>query len=225
MPIYTMKILAISDTHTLHSLLELNLEGVDMIIHAGDWSDNKLTAINNNQAIDFLDWFSSLPVKYKVIIPGNHDKAFAEGLLGDVNSKWDIILLNHEFIEIEGIKIFGSPFTPEFSTGWAFNVPHDKIRLYWRDIPRDLDILITHGPPYRILDSTKDYYKHYKICGCPELLKRVKKVKPKVMIFGHIHDDGGRQMKVQGLDTLFINAACFGEDNKMTHNKGVYFEL
>lgn len=221
-----MKGIAISDTHNLHHLLDLNLDGVDLIVHAGDFSKTQFPAFNHNESLVFLDWYSKLPVKYKVLIPGNHETAWASGSLGNISDHWDIIPLNHESTTIEGVEIFGSPITPSFGKGWAFNAKPNIIKNYWDEIPRSTKLLVTHGPPHRILDSTPTFgMNDYKSCGCPELLKRVKKVKPDVMIFGHIHEDGGRTLKLPNLETTFINAAVVGEDYKMRFNKGIYFEI
>ena len=63
----------------------------------------------------------------------------------------------------------------------------------------DTDVLITHGPPYGILDVTDERQK----VGCEELMKAVLRVQPKVHIFGHIHEAyGEHQTKL----THFVNA-------------------
>lgn len=77
--------------------------------------------------------------------------------------------------------------------------PNDSEKL-WSTIPKNIDILITHGPPYKILDQT-----YNKIdAGCKGLLKMIETLKPQVHIFGHIHEAYG-QKKVN--ETLFINAS------------------
>ena len=221
-----MKILTISDSHNLHHLLNLNLDGVDMVIHAGDFSISRSPSINHNEEVVFLNWFEKLPVKYKVLIPGNHETALAAGMLGKIDDQWDVITLNHETKIIDGVEIFGSPFTPAFGTGWAYNIKPNIIGDFWDQIPRTTQILVTHGPPHRVLDSTPTYGNNdFKSCGCPELLKRVKKVEPDYHIFGHIHEDGGRTLKLPNLDTTFINAAVVGEDYKMRFNEGIYLEI
>jgi Icc-related predicted phosphoesterase len=127
-----------------------------------------------------------------------------------------VIYLEHESVTIEGVKIFGSAYTPEFGKNWAFNVPKDKIAEKWAEIPDDTDILITHGPAKGILDLTqydsrpgadgKSFYQ----CGCPELLERVLKVQPKYHIFGHIHSEkacpNAGMLHVQNCKTIFVNA-------------------
>jgi len=81
----------------------------------------------------------------------------------------------------------------------------------WSLIPSDTDVLITHGPPYGILDQCHywdpyfgiDYNRNVHI-GCRDLLNELKRIKPKVHIFGHIHESYG-QMRQD--DITFINAS------------------
>lgn len=189
------KCVVLSDTHCLHRKVEVP-DG-DILIHSGDF-----TSVGRKKEIkDFNNWFSSFPHKYKICIAGNHDILFetqpdvAEALLGD-----DIIYLKNSFIEIEGIKIWGSPMTPSFGS-WAFTRPRGKdIRRIWDNIPEDTDILVTHGPPYGILDMTLEY----KAAGCEELSYAILRVQPKYHIFGHIHEGYG--VEVRG-NTTFINCS------------------
>jgi Icc-related predicted phosphoesterase len=69
----------------------------------------------------------------------------------------------------------------------------------WEIIPNNIDILITHGPPYGILDKTIQNHK----AGCKDLLKKVMEVRPQFHIFGHIHESYGREIHE---DITFINA-------------------
>lgn len=175
-----MKIVAISDTHNQHSAIN-NLGSGDILIHAGD-----ATGVGTErEVLSFLNWFSDQDFKHKIFVPGNHDfwyeknPAFANPLTEDMG----INLLIDRTIEVEGLKIHGSPVTPWFCD-WAFNRDRGpEIREHWDLIPENLDILITHGPPHNILDQLLDGQK----VGCEDLLDRILTVKPKVHIFGHIH--------------------------------------
>jgi Icc-related predicted phosphoesterase len=93
--------------------------------------------------------------------------------------------LEHEFVEVEGIKIFGSPYTPEFYD-WAFMYkPQEGIHI-WNIPHKEIDILVTHGPPLGILDQVQRGNT-----GCLDLLNLIHKVKPKYHLFGHIHEAYG----------------------------------
>lgn len=222
-----MKILCISDTHGFHRELFIP-KNIDMIIHAGD-STNYWELYKNEQEFeDFLDWYSNTHVKYKVLIAGNHDHSLIKQYNKDKVQKSGIIYLEHESIVIEGIKIFGSPYTPTFGS-WFFMVNTWKMDKYWSAIDKDTDILVTHGPPYGILDLTIDRNRDLKLCGDKSLLNHVKEIKPKYHVFGHIHDNP--EFKNQGMlvrnDTNYLNVSCV-TDSKFEEglsSEGIVIEI
>jgi len=193
-----MKIWLISDTHNGHDRL-IPPDGIDMVIHAGDFTVSKNPAFNANEADNFLGWYSTLNIRHKVLVPGNHDTSVEAGM---VTFPDGITVLMHEAIDIDGIKIFGSPYTPEFHN-WAFNVPRKKLAMYWDQIPDDIDILVTHGPPFGVLDRNNEG----KLCGCEALWKQLRWFSPKYHVFGHIHEECGKVLKLFGHETTFINAS------------------
>jgi Icc-related predicted phosphoesterase len=210
-----LKLVAISDTHGLHDNLTKDLElGGDIIIHAGDISNTgKSTEIYN-----FLQWFSSLNFKHKIFIAGNHDFGFEVN--DDIAQEYKdqgVIYLMDRMVEVEGLKIYGSPWQPRFYD-WAFNVDRgEAIAKKWAPIPEGLDVLVTHGPIFGILDDT---YTGQRV-GCEELYKKVMEVRPKVHICGHIHYGYG--MRTMD-DMMFLNAASLGENYRYT-NKPIVFHL
>lgn len=236
-----MRIWCISDTHRKHGFLNIP-NNVDMVIHAGDCGDAKNPAENANEVLDFLEWYNSLShIKYKVLIAGNHDTSIWQGLVKPEEiQKNGIMYLQHEQIEIEKLRIFGSPYTPTFGTNWAFNVNRDKLNNFWQHIPDGTDILITHGPPRGILDHTEsgvewdfredNSAKNVAVysCGCKALLSRVKIIKPKFHIFGHIHSEtnchNAGTMTIQDYPTKFINASVVTLRQEMANN-GVIIEI
>jgi Icc-related predicted phosphoesterase len=224
-----MKIFAISDTHGKHEQVVIP-EGTDMLIHAGDFSNIKLPAMNSNEVNLFLIWLEQQPVKYKVIIAGNHDTSIESRLFTKKDFKdRGIIYLEHESIEIEGIKIFGSPYTPEYNN-WAFNRSRNKLGRIWDSIPDDIHVLITHGPPKGILDSASRDKNNHEHVGCTALLKRVLKIQPKIHITGHIHHNGDNlnngTFKLLNCKTIFANVSCVkdGDNLPFTYN-GHSFEI
>lgn len=180
----------IADTHGLHD--EIKLQKGTILIHAGDITEYG----TEEEVIDFLQWFTKQPFKYKIFIAGNHD-LFLEECSAAKRKKLipeRIIYLQNSGVEIEGLKIWGSPVTHYF-LGMAFNARSGKdIKKIWNKIPHDTDILITHGPPKGILDD--DF-------GCEELFQRVQVVQPKIHCFGHVH---GKNGMVHYNKTTFINA-------------------
>ena len=208
-----MKFLVISDTHGKHN--ELSLPKADVIIHAGDICSRGY----EQEVMDFLKWFDRLDYKYKIFIAGNHDFLF-ERESDEVLQKLippGIIYLNDSAIEIEGIKIWGSPITPWFFN-WAFNRNRgEAISRHWEIIPDDIRILVTHGPPFSILDKTlkKEHV------GCEDLLQKILEIKPGFHLFGHIHEAYGI---FKNNDTTFINASVL-DANYNLRNEPVVFEI
>jgi len=215
-----VKIVAISDTHGKHRNLVLP-EG-DILIHAGDVSSMG----KESEIKDFLNWFSKTDFTYKIMIAGNHDFYFEK--IGD-NAKVleelipaNVIYLNDSGVEIENLgqktlRIWGSPIQPWFFN-WAFNRNRgEDIKKHWDKIPKNTDMLITHGPAYGILDKTT----RNESVGCEDLLEKVKEAKPKFHICGHIHESYGRTKQS---DTEFINASVLDENYNL-RNKPIVFEI
>ncbi len=221
-----MKIACISDSHTFHDQIIIP-KGIDMVIHSGDCSNVKSPLLNINEVESFLKWFELLTVKYKVFIAGNHDTSVQARLVNPHD--YNIIYLEHESITIEGIKIFGSPYTPEFHD-WAFNVRRDRLHEYWQAIPEDTDILVTHGPPKGILDLAY-HATGMEYCGDNALLKRVRQIQPKYHIFGHIHNNedniNAGTRTINGINTTFVNASCVtdGQFSKGITNQPIIINI
>lgn len=205
-----MKITFISDTHGSHKKLDGFLPGGDLLICGGD-----ITGRGQKHEIDsFCGWYHKIEgYKEKILIAGNHDWGFQKNeseslsLISDHNRKITYLKDQTYFIEDQEVTIYGSPWQPEFFN-WAFNLPRygNELEEKWKAIPENIDILITHGPPYGILDYAKFSAKNV---GCELLLARVKEIKPKIHIFGHIHEGFGY---VFNGDTHFINASVLDEN-------------
>jgi len=176
-----MKCIAVSDTHGKYA--DISIPSGDVFIHAGDilqWG--KLEELE-----EFNAWLSTLPHSYKLIVAGNHDWCFERTPSEARAIMTNGIYLEDESISIEGTSFYGSPWQPTFMN-WAFNLPRgNKIASKWKLIPRQTDVLITHGPCYGILDECFDG----KRAGCEELVHAVKRTNPKYHVFGHIHEGYG----------------------------------
>jgi len=188
-----MEFLVISDTHTKHN--EMDIPKTDLLVFAGD-----ANVRSEESYFEFIKWFSKQDAKYKIFIPGNHDKycELNQNLSIFIGAIYGVYVLIDEEIELEGCRIYGSPFTPTFYD-WSFMLNQEDMKEKWKSIPEGLDLLVTHGPPLGILD----------LCpggnvGCPELLEAVTKNKPKYHVFGHIHESYGVH-KTE--DTTFINGS------------------
>ena len=122
-----MEIICLSDTHELHR--DVRVPDGDMLIYAGD-----IAFFSKNPSVltDFNDWLGELSHKYKVVIPGNHDR-----LLEQPKHQRTIAnahLLINAGIELGGLKIWGSPVTPYADT--AFGIPSAEARVkHWKLMP------------------------------------------------------------------------------------------
>jgi len=222
-----MNIWHISDTHTYHDQLIVP-EDIDMVIFSGDCSNVRDPYKNEHEVRNFITWFDNLNIKYKVFVAGNHDSSIEKRLITEENfDQIGVHYLENTSVEIEGIKIFGSPYTPTYGN-WSFMKERHKLDRMWdKAIPNDSDIVIIHGPPKGILDLSYNRRHQLERCGCKSLMNKLKIVKPKLMLFGHIHNcddiiNAGIRL-VDGLETVFSNGSVVtdGKFGKLTGNGNV----
>lgn len=227
-----MKIAVVSDIHGKYR--DINYPSADLLIYAGDLLPNhtwgrKDAYYQLNVLQDFNNHLRNLKSKkgYKeiIVVAGNHDWCFEYENFQSRKILTDAIYLQDESCNINGLKIYGSPWTPWFYA-WAFNFPDHNSNFFkakqyaeacWDNIPDDTQILITHGPPYGILDKTKQINWKGKTIpsknvGCRFLELRLRQLMQlKLHIFGHIHPSRG-QKKIGR--TLYVNASICTEEYK-----------
>ncbi len=213
-----MRITHISDTHNKHNKLNGKLPGGQLLIHSGDF-----TSIGRKHEVEkFIEWFDKQDYTHKVFIAGNHDLVFDKEVLyhdkaahfehkvfeelpADGKPDWLVELLNNlpdsvyylenSSIQLEGINIWGSPHSPSFGYGWAFNKDRGAdINEIWSGIPMNTDIVITHTPIYGYNDRAANTNQNV---GCADLYHRLKEVNPHLHFCGHIHEAYGH--KTMGL--------------------------
>jgi Icc-related predicted phosphoesterase len=208
-----MKIVFIADTHDKHR--DVILPKGDVLVHAGD-----MVNVLNHDSIgcvkvirDVDDWFGELDFKKIICIAGNHEYIFQDGLASGLRNA---VYLEDEHYEFEGVKFFGSPWTPHFFG--AFNANEHRLGEIFKKADDDVDVLITHGPPHGILDtpSRSDH------AGSHALASELKRIKPKVHVFGHIHDSYG---EYNDGTTQFYNAAMSRAHGQVKENKPWVFEI
>ncbi|MDB5196797.1 MAG: metallophosphoesterase [Flaviaesturariibacter sp.] len=208
-----MRFVAISDTHCRHA--SLKLPKGDVIIHAGDITYKG----KKDEVIEFLTWFKGLPYTHKIFVAGNHDFFFEKESKRSIEGYLPagITYLNDSGITINDLSIWGSPVTP-WHFDWAFNKKRGKeIAKHWSLIPVATNLLITHGPPYGILDQVHGE----RSVGDRDLLKKVTEVKPQAHVFGHIHESYGK-CKKEGIH--FYNACSLNEKYELA-NPPLVFDL
>lgn len=225
-----MTILHLSDTHAMHNYLhfasyEFSKDTPTVIIHSGDAANSRNPAINEHEMREFLEFYSGFISKDipKIYVAGNHDTSIWQGLITrkDFEDR-GIIYLQDEETVIEGVKFYGSPWTPTFGD-WVFMKPRHKMGQIWEAIPEDVQILITHGPPKGILDIGADYSSK-SLCsvGCKSLRTKIETLLPQgkliAHLFGHVHNlsngytvNSGLLKIPAGLDSYpiqYSNGAC-----------------
>lgn len=206
-----MKCIAISDTHGMYR--DIDVPDGDILIHAGDITrQGKI-----NELYDFNDWLGEQPHRHKIVIAGNHDWCFENQPNGSRGLITNAIYLQDESVIINGFKFYGSPWQPWF-LDWAFNLQRgEEISLKWALIPNDVDVLITHGPVYGILDKVTTGEN----VGCEELKKVIDLNPPKFHVCGHIHEGYGTET-LNGI--TFINA-CVNSERYRPINPAIEFIL
>jgi Icc-related predicted phosphoesterase len=157
----------------------------------------------------FDSWLGELPHPFKVVVPGNHDYYLEDARLASQRITNASVLIN-EGIEIKGLRIWGSPTTSLYGGAFGMSLTADRRKLY-ASIPADVDVLVTHGPPYGILDVPLGASIH---TGCQELLEAVRQKEPRLHVFGHVHGTYGM---TSSDNTLFVNAALLGLDGSIAH--------
>jgi len=173
-----VKIVACSDTHTQQD--SLVVPDGDVFVFAGDHTGNG----EPWETKRFNEWHGTLPHPHKIVIAGNHDRNLEQY----PHIKWitNATYLLDSSIVIDGVKFYGSPWTPEFCE-WAFMKDlGEPMRMVWKEIPDNTDVLITHGPPHMVFDLCPDGSR----AGCDELKERISNLNLKAHIFGHIHMRG-----------------------------------
>jgi len=191
----------LSDTHGLHEDIDLPTGAI--VVHCGD-------ALNRGylqEATDFAEWFSQLPYQHKIYVPGNHDSALEDSYVVEIFRKLGIYVLIDKRVMLAGIRFYGTPWVPTYGN-WSFMRDEVDLLPVYSKIPDNIDVLITHGPPYGIADLTRRGVN----AGSTSLLDVVKERKPKYHVFGHIHEsrtvgfteiDGTKFANVANLDRTY----------------------
>lgn len=213
-----MKIVALGCTHGAHKGLEVP-DG-DVLIHTGDFMTHPYSTFSFK---GFFHWFGSHPHKTKIVVPGNHDA------LMQTDKEWvnqwiieqelgDIDVLIDESVIMDGVRFYGMPWTAPFGS-WYFMKGPEAMKRKVSLIPEDTNVLITHGPPYGILDTANALGPPL---GCHALMDahREKRIGPDLHVFSHIHGGNGT---AKG-ETKFANVSIMNEQYYPEH-KPMVFEI
>jgi len=203
----------VSDTHNMAA--KVKLPAGDVLIHCGDATGSG----TEKEVFKFSSWMAHQldNFRYAIFVPGNHDFLFerhpghAVGLMPE-----RCHVLMDRAIEIDRFRFYGTPEQPEFC-GWAFNKYEEQLKPIYAAIPTDVDVLITHSPPWSILDRCKDG----RCVGSINLLEVVQQRAPQYHCFGHIHESYGVEKHGK---TTYINAATCDVDY-VPNNAPISFTL
>lgn len=210
---------------------QVAVPGGDVVIHSGDFCRSRNSI---DEVKDFARWIGGLPHKHKIVTAGNHDGAVEKSTkeCRKIFEREGVTLLLNEEVVIEGVKFWGSPTTPTFLNWYFMKDRGAPIREVWEQIPEDVDVLITHGPPYGHGSMAPPYRTpHPKEAGCLDLLNRIREIQeatsgryPRVHCCGHIHCGYGVTASDQFASVTFINASVCTEAYRPT-NSPVRFEI
>ena len=201
-----MKLVVVSDTHAQHQ--DLGVLSGDVLIHCGDGAFGRDASWGDVQRLDA--WFSRQAFKLILCTGGNHDFALEEAAGRGLPTFRNAIYLEDSGVEFEGVKFYGAPWVPELR-GWAYYQSGTSLKDRWAMIPEDADVLITHTPPYGILDETRQG----RLCGCNDLRERVEKLRLRLHCFGHVHASAGM---VQIGGTTYANASMADRNYKLVRS-------
>ncbi|CAK9077876.1 unnamed protein product [Durusdinium trenchii] len=203
---HATRVVAISDTHGFHRRFPRLPEG-DLLIHCGDAQGN-----SGSDLADFVEWFRQQDFKHKIFVRGNHEKGREwKDRLGAVYLRGAT--------HCGKLKLFGIPYQPDGFMQMAYS----------KQIPEQLDLLVTHEPPHKMLDyawaSSRSLcspttsppmegfrQEHIGSKTLKSALGRLahksrinkRRLSPRVHLFGHVHEGRG---KLEKNGTLFLNVS------------------
>jgi Icc-related predicted phosphoesterase len=202
-----VRVAAISDTHGRQNWV---MPPCDVFIHAGDMTGRGSLQETAMFAASLRERMN-VPggPQHAILVPGNHDECF-EQMPGAVRGLFDsnVHILSGKSIVLDELCFYGSPWTPPFMN-WYFMADEVRLAALYENMPASVDILITHGPPFGILDPG------WKVthAGSTSLADAVARRSIKHHVFGHLHAAGGQS--VQQGDTTFYNVSACDEEYRL----------
>ncbi|MGI9360212.1 MAG: metallophosphoesterase family protein [Parasphingorhabdus sp.] len=156
----------------------------DLLIHCGDMFN-----LNENDQASLAEidnWFGQQKFEQVLCIGGNHDLLLQAAVRKQTQPFKNAHYLQDASYTFSELCIYGSPWVPDLPFH-AFSRDSDELARTWAKIPERTDILVTHTPPFGILDKSRRSHSH----GCPILGNELDRIAPKVHCFGHVHASAG----------------------------------
>lgn len=223
-----MRVAALSDQHGFLPAVP----ACDLLIVAGDVCPDNLGPYfaGDNPALQkswFDDkarpWLAAAPAAHRLLTWGNHDWCgercdFSADAPGAARSD-TLQILNAASAHIqtgrERLHVWASPWSKQFGF-WAFMKPDSELAPFYAAIPDDVNVIVSHQPPYGFCDQVADFgSRRLRNEGSRELLKAIDRVKPRVVICGHIHEGHG-QAEHRG--TTIYNVSVVDEYYRLVHD-------
>lgn len=218
--------LVVRGASDLHGFLP-TVEPCDVLLLAGDLvpldiqEDGELTYRWFTDV--FASWLDEVPAGEVIGIAGNHDFALEtmyrrvgpgahEGMF---DANWTF-LQDAGMTLACGLKVWGTPWSP--GTGdWAFMGHDHELDYFFDAIPSDLDVLLTHTPPFgkgdrapRKINPLAGWLKAHEHIGSRTLQSAIHRTNPRLVVYGHVHADGGWRLDTP--DTRYANVSLLDED-------------
>lgn len=183
-----MKVIATSD---LHGALP-EIEPCDLLLIGGDVcpvTDHRPKFQRGWLRSNFTHWLERVPAKHVIGIGGNHDYIFEEDPTVPRSLPWTYLC--DEYVDVDGVRVFGTPWVPNLPR-WAFYGGEDGCTIFKIGrFPEGIDVLLSHGPMRGFGDTVGPYYGGPVDVGCIYMRERVREIKPRVFVCGHIHEAYG----------------------------------
>ena len=208
----------ISDLHNKYR--KLKMPEADHLLIAGDFSNSG----SQFEYEKFFEWVDEQQERYSsvIFIAGNHDgsnRADNKRWIEETFPNHPGIYLEDSFVEIDGFKIYGMPWSVVYYD-WSYMLEGQALKDKSDAIPDDVDILISHGPPFMCGDMNG----RGENCGDGFLADRVKKLENlKLHCFGHIHPAAG-SYTFGNSRAIFANVAMC-DDRPVIVRDPVVFDL
>lgn len=192
------------------------LPDADYVVVAGDVTNAGRSARIDEDAYDNLQraraWLDSLRSKYGgsrvIVIPGNHDigchaAEFGEGFC-EPSSAIVLDTVGKLSITAWAESLCTAFDAPELSLSWPHTTSDPGVDLARWALCPEVDVIISHCPPY----GARDLAISGARIGSPGLAEAIRRVRPKLVVCGHVHEDSGiKVLAHEGGNTLVVNCA------------------